>query len=140
MEHKLSPKEVVDRMFEKDYFSQWLGIERLEDGPGISKLKMKVRKEMLNGFHIAHGAITFALADSALAFACNSHGKHAVSIECNVNHLHPVRENDVLIATAKQVSQKRTHGIYLVEVTNQQSELVALFKGMVYVKDTDWKV
>ena len=62
---------VIDQMYAKDYFTQWLGIERIEEGPGICTLRMTVRKEMLNGFAIAHGGITYSFADSALAVACN---------------------------------------------------------------------
>ncbi|MBK8954874.1 MAG: hydroxyphenylacetyl-CoA thioesterase PaaI [Saprospiraceae bacterium] len=139
MEAKLSAQEIVDKMYCNDPFSLWLGIERIDEKPGYSKLKMTVRKEMLNGFHIAHGGITFSLADSALAFASNSHGHHAVSIECSINHLLPVKENDILIAEASETSRKRTHGVYLIEVKNQKNELVALFRGMVYIKDSLWK-
>lgn len=67
--------KVVDAMYENDAFSQWLGIKRLEDGPGRSVLRMTVRPEMCNGFGVAHGGITFSLADSAFAFASNSHGR-----------------------------------------------------------------
>ena len=79
-------KKVVDRMFNNDPFSQWLGIERLEDGAGCSVLKMTIRKDMLNGFDIAHGGITYSLADSALAFASNGHGRMAVSVETSISH------------------------------------------------------
>lgn len=58
-----TPKDVVEMMMAKDYFSQWLGIEVLETGHGTSKLKMTVKREMLNGFGIAHGGITYSLAD-----------------------------------------------------------------------------
>ncbi|MBK9107197.1 MAG: hydroxyphenylacetyl-CoA thioesterase PaaI [Saprospiraceae bacterium] len=139
MESLLTPTEIIDKMYFNDPFSLWLGIERIEESLGYSKIKMTVRKEMLNGFHIAHGGITFSLADSAFAFASNSHGRHAVSIECSINHLHPVKEHDTLIAEAKQLSIKRTHAVYMVEVKNQAEELVALFRGMVYIKDTHWK-
>ncbi|MBT7688180.1 MAG: thioesterase, partial [Flavobacteriales bacterium] len=55
------PTKVVNRMYDKDYFSQWLGIERVEEGAGTSRLRMTVRKDMLNGFGIAHGGITYSL-------------------------------------------------------------------------------
>ena len=66
MDAKVKASKVVDRMYNNDLFSQWLGIERIQDGAGSSELKMTIRKEMLNGFDIAHGGITYALADSAL--------------------------------------------------------------------------
>ena len=87
---------VVGRMFEKDYFSQWLGIERISEGEGTCTLLMTVRREMLNGFGIAHGGITYSLADSALAFACNSHGRKSVSVETSISHTKSVKEGDIL--------------------------------------------
>ena len=66
---------IIDAMMKKDLFSQWLGIERVEERVGYCKLKMTVRPEMCNGFEIAHGGITYSLADSALAFASNSNGR-----------------------------------------------------------------
>lgn len=139
MDNLLTPGQIVDRMYNNDPFSIWLGIERLEETRGYCKLRMKVRKEMLNGFNVAHGGISFSLADSALAFASNSHGRHAVSIDCSINHLLPVVEHDVLIAEAKELSSKRKHGLYLVEIKNQDQQLVASFKGMVYIKDRLWE-
>ena len=124
-------------MYEKDYFSQWLGIEVIESSEGKSILQTKVKKEMLNGFGIAHGGITYSLADSALAFASNSHGKKAVSIETNISHLKTVHENDLLRATASLKSISNKIGLYEVEITNQNSILVALFKGTVYRTSED---
>ena len=68
-------EKIVDKMYQNDAFSQWLGIEVVEVKDGYCKLNMTVRKEMLNGFQIAHGGIAYSLADSALAFASNSHGR-----------------------------------------------------------------
>ena len=131
-------KHIVDQMYDADAFSQWLGIERLADGPGTSTLRMTVREEMTNGFGIAHGGITFSLADSALAFACNSQGKKAVSIDCNINHVKTVNTGDVLIARAEESSCSAKLGVYHIQVTNQRDEVVALFKGVVYRTSEDW--
>ena len=84
--------KVVDTMFENDWFSQWLGIERIEVIEGFCVLRMTVRKEMLNGFAIAHGGITYSLADSALAFASNSHGRKSVSVETSISHIVSLKE------------------------------------------------
>ncbi len=130
---------IVDYMYDHDLFTQWLGIRRVEDHPGYSKLEMTVRPEMVNGFGIAHGAITFALADSALAFASNAHGRHAVSIEASINHLKPVKVGDLLTAEAKETSLGHTLGIYHIRVT-RGNDLVAHFKGMVYRKEVKWDV
>lgn len=133
-------KAIVDKMYNQDPFSQWLGIERLQDGPGISVLRMTVRDEMTNGFRIAHGGITFSLADSAFAFACNSPGKKAVSIECDINHLKPVHAGDVLIASAVEQSRSNKLGVYHIKVVNQKDETVALFKGLAYRTSEEWEV
>ncbi|MGB8191322.1 MAG: hydroxyphenylacetyl-CoA thioesterase PaaI [Chitinophagaceae bacterium] len=131
--------QIVDRMMSKDLFSQWLGIERVEEGAGYCKLKMMVRAEMCNGFDIAHGGITYSLADSALAFASNSHGRQAVSIETSISHIRPLKVGDVLIATAREMSCSNRIGIYEVRV-ERENETVALFKGTVYRKDSEWSV
>lgn len=125
-------------MMEKDYFSQWLQAERVEEREGYCKLRMVVRKEMCNGFEIAHGGITFSLADSALAFASNSHGQMAVSIETSISHLKPVKTGDTLIAAAKEKHLSKRLGIYEVEIVNQHGEKVALFKGTVFRKEESW--
>jgi acyl-CoA thioesterase len=130
---------IVERMYSGDLFSQWLGIERIAEGAGYCELRMTVRQEMINGFGIAHGAITYALADSALAFASNAHGKHAVSIETSINHLKPVRPGDVLRAVARETSRSHKLGIYHIEVWRDEV-LVAHFKGVVYIKDQAWEV
>jgi len=125
-------------MMARDAFSQWLGIERLAEAPGACSLRMQIRPDMLNGFGIAHGGITFSLADSALAFASNSQGQHAVSIEASINHLAPVHSGDVLVATARELHRSRRLAHYQVEVTRGDGEKVALFKGVVYRKEQHW--
>ena len=96
--------KIVDKMFDQDAFSQWLGIEIVDLSKGYCKLKMKVRGEMLNGFHIAHGGIAYSLADSALAFASNSNGKKALSVETSISHAVAIKEGDDLIATTEELS------------------------------------
>ena len=131
---------IIDQMLEKDYFSQWLGVQRMEEKEGYCRLKMIIRGEMCNGFGIAHGGITYSLADSALAFASNSHGKHAVSVETSISHIKPLKEGDTIIATAEEVSCSNRIASYLVRVENENQELVALFKGVVFRKDTLWNL
>ncbi len=137
-----NPKHIriVDAMMAKDYFSQWLGIERLKDGEGSSVLRMTVRKEMVNGFGIAHGGITYSLADSALAFASNSQGRLAVSIETSISHTEKVREGDVLTAVAEEEILTHKIGNYRVTVKNQDGNVVGLFKGTVYRTGKEWDV
>lgn len=139
MSDHLTGKSVVDRMMSTDWFSQWLGISVLEVGQGTCKLKMTVRREMLNGFSIAHGGITYSLADSALAFASNSHGRKAVSVETNISHTIALKEGDEIVAVAEEVSLTEKIGIYNITIRNQKNNVVALFKGTVYRTSKFWE-
>ena len=94
----LSPSDIVNKMISKDAFSNWLGIKILKIEKGYCQLEMKISENMTNGFQIAHGGICYSLADSALAFASNSHGKMALSIETSISHTKKVKLNDTLIA------------------------------------------
>lgn len=132
-------RHIVDRMYANDHFSQWLGLQPLAVSPGACTLRLTVRREMLNGFGIAHGAITYALADSALAFASNSRGRHAVSVETSISHTAPLLEGEVITAVATEESLSNRIAIYRVEVRNQEDKVVALFKGTVYRKDQEWE-
>ncbi len=135
-----TPTQVVDQMYHNDAFSQWLGIERLVDEAGRSVLQMTIRPEMLNGFDIAHGAITYALADSALAFAANSHGRQAVSIETSISHTQSLKAGERIIATAEEEHLTHRVGIYRVLIKNESGATVAIFKGTVYRTSKDWEV
>ncbi|MDP9230946.1 MAG: hotdog fold thioesterase [Bacteroidota bacterium] len=137
---KKSPDKIIDAMMAKDYFSQWLGVERVAEGEGFCKLKMIIRKEMCNGFEIAHGGITYSLADSALAFASNSHGRQAVSVETSISHIKTLKAGDYIVATAQEKNCSNRIGIYEVRIEKENGELVALFKGTVFRKDTEWQV
>jgi acyl-CoA thioesterase len=132
------PQKVVSKMYDSDWFSQWLGIERVKIDAGTCVLKMTVRKEMLNGFGIAHGGITYSLADSALAFASNSHGRMAVSVETSISHTAQLHEGDVITATAEEMSLSNKIAVYQIKVRNQKDETVALFKGTVYRTGKEW--
>jgi len=127
-------------MYLNDPFSIWMGMERLDEGPGHCTLRMTVRNEMLNGFAIAHGGITYSLADSALAFASNAHGIEAVSIETSISHTRAVKEGDILTANATEKNLTSKIGIYEVVVNDQDSRTVALFKGTVFRTGKAWEV
>ena len=134
-----SANEITNTMMAKDYFSQWLGVKVLESGIGISKLSIIIKKEMLNGFGIAHGGITYSLADSALAFASNSHGKKAVSVETSISHIVSLVEGDEIIAEAKEENCSDKIGVYSINVYKANNKtLVALFKGTVYRTSKEW--
>lgn len=129
---------IVDKMMETDAFSQWLGIKVLASAKGSCKLQMQVRPEMCNGFGIIHGGITFSLADSALAFASNAHGRLSVALECSISYPNAVNVGDVLTAEATEVSLTNKIGIYNIPVTNQKREIVGVFKGSVYRTSKEW--
>lgn len=140
MSEKSLSERVVDRMYDHDAFSQWLGIERLEVAAGRCVLRMTVREEMTNGFAIAHGGITYSLADSALAFASNGHGRMAVSVETSISHTVSLKSGDVITAVAEEISLTDKIGIYHVTVTDLEGRKVAFFKGTVYRTSKMWDV
>src|SRR6187399_2161699 len=125
----ITSREVVTHMMNHDLFSQWLGIEVLDVKDGYSKIKMTVRKEMINGFGIVHGGIAFSLGDSAFAFACNSRNNLSVALDTAINFTKPVHVGDELIAEAKEVHNGRSTGLYHITITNQRDHVVAFFKG-----------
>jgi acyl-CoA thioesterase len=127
-----------EKMLDNDLFSQWLGVELLDIKPGFCRLQMTIREEMTNGFKIAHGGICYSLADSALAFASNAHGKMAVSIETSISHLTKLKAGEVVIADAKEIFCSEKTGVYQVEIKNQENKLIALFKGTVYRSSKNW--
>ncbi|MBO9681858.1 MAG: hydroxyphenylacetyl-CoA thioesterase PaaI [Flavisolibacter sp.] len=116
-------------MTDHDAFSQWMGIEVLEIKEGYSKIQMTIRKEMVNGFGIVHGGLPFSLADSAFAFACNNRNNLSVALDVTITFTKAVNVGDVLTAEAKEVHNGRSTGVYLITVSNQKNEQVALFKG-----------
>lgn len=129
---------IVAQMMQADAMSQWLGIEVVESAPGVCRCRMGVRDDMVNGFGIAHGAITYALADSTLAFAVNAQGKHAVSVTSTIQHLAPVMLGDVIESQAIMRSEGQRVVHVDVEVTNQRGERVAWLTATGYKRSTSW--
>lgn len=129
MNANVTATSVVDHMMENDYFSQWMGVKVLEVKEGYSRISMTIRKEMVNGFGIVHGGLPFSLADSAFAFACNNRNNLSVALDVTITFTKAVNVGDELIAEAKEFHNGRSTGVYLITVTNQKNEQVALFKG-----------
>lgn len=125
----ITPKDVVDRMMAKDAFSRWMGVEVLEVAEGYSRIRMTVRQEMMNGFGIAHGGILFGLADSVFAFACNSRNNLSLAMDNSMNFLKPASTGDILTAEAKELHNGHSTGLYYITVTNQDNNIIAVFKG-----------
>ena len=130
-------EQIPYKMLSKDAFSQWMGIEILECEIGRCRVALTVRKEMLNSMFKAHGAISYALADTAFGFAANTHGKYAVSIETSINHIEALNEGDYLVAESMIEKVNNKLGFNVIEV-KRGDELVALFKGVVYRTSKNW--
>lgn len=133
-----TPKEIVETMLQQDAFSQLLGMELLEIKPGFCVLRCKVTSQMTNGFGIAHGGITYSLADSALAFASNAHGVHCFSVDTNIAHLKKVQLGNVLTARCTESHRGKRTGVYVVEIHNQDARRVAYFRGTVFIGTEAW--
>lgn len=116
-------------MYERDPASQALGMKLDEIRPGYARMTMAVREDMLNGHRTCHGGYIFMLADSAFAFACNSHNQIAVGAGCTIDYIAPGREGDVLCAEATEQALTGKTGVYDIRVSNQDGRLVALFRG-----------
>lgn len=133
-----SPKEIVAIMLEKDAFSNWMGLEVISIEIGTCELSATINNNMLNGFDILHGGISYSIADSALAFASNSYGYKCVSIETSISHIRPAKTGDVLHAKAIEMHRGRSIAIYEISVTNQENKKIALFKGTVHISKELW--
>ncbi|MEM9885551.1 MAG: hotdog fold thioesterase [Bacteroidota bacterium] len=132
MEQKEIPKLIYQKMMEQDYCTQWLGAELLDIAEGYCKLKMQVRKDMLNGYGLLHGGMAFALADSALAFASSSYGRVAVSINANIIYSKSAKLGEQLIAEAKALNVTHKTADFDVTLVNETGEVYYYFRGTVY--------
>lgn len=116
-------------MLANDRASKMLGISIDVTAPGEAVARMIVRDDMVNGFDVLHGGLTFALADTAFAFACNAYNEQSFAAAAHIDFLRPVQLGDELTATAAEDHRGRRRGYYTVHVHNQRGELVALFRG-----------
>ena len=116
-------------MYERDPASQALGMTLDAIRPGYARMRMRVREDMLNGHGTCHGGYIFMLADSAFAFACNSHNFNTVGAGCTIDYLAPGRAGDVLVAEAVEQALAGKTGVYDVVVTDQDGRKIALFRG-----------
>lgn len=116
-------------LFAGDQASRDLGIAIEEVRPGFARLRMTVRKEMVNGHGICHGGLVFAFADSAFAVACNTHNAVTVAAAASIDFLAPAHVHDQLTAEARELWRSRRSGLYEISVANQRGETIALFRG-----------
>jgi acyl-CoA thioesterase len=116
-------------MFARDTAARSLGLEIESIAPGQSRIAMRVRPDMLNGFAICHGGFITLLADTAFAYACNSYNELTVAAGIVVDFIAPAHEGDRLTAEAREVALKGRTGVYDITVTNQDKKTVALLRG-----------
>lgn len=124
-------RRCAEAMLERDQASQALGIVLEDAGPGWARASMTIRETMVNGHAIAHGGVTYTLADSTFAFACNSRDEPNVALQCSISYLSSVKLGDRLVAEAEERSSKGRTGVYDITVT-RDGEPVALFRGVCY--------
>lgn len=122
-------QDAVNAMWSRDQAAQALGMEIRQVLAGSATLRMRVRKDMVNGHQICHGGLIFTLADTAFAYACNSYNQNTVASACHIDFLAPGREGDVLEAVAIERSSAGRTGVYDVEVRVVDGHAVALFRG-----------
>jgi acyl-CoA thioesterase len=123
-------KAVGESMFASDVASrETMGMQLLDCKPGYARMSMEVKALHLNGHKICHGGFIFTLADSTFAFACNSHNKVAVAAGCSIEFLKPGQLGDVLTCEGMEQTLSGRHGIYDMKVSNQNDEVVAMFRG-----------
>ena len=127
-----SPDDIAracaEAMWREDDASKGLGMAIVEVKAGLATLAMTIQPHMVNGQRIAHGGFIFTLADSAFAFACNSHNERAVAAQCNISFIRPGKLGDRLVATAREISRNGRSGIYDVRVTADDT-VIAEFRG-----------
>ncbi len=128
----LLARKVAAQMYQQDRLAQHFSIRLIEASNGFARLSMRVQPEMLNGFGICHGGVTFALADTAFAYACNSHNHKTVALNCLISYSLAVNEGDELTASAREQILNNRTGTYDVTVTNQDGTIVALYRGTSY--------
>jgi len=123
-------KAAANAMWAQDRASQALGMTITDIAPGHATLAMTVTEAMVNGHGLCHGGYIFALADSAFAFACNSHNQRAVAQTCTITFIAPAKLGDRLTAKCREVSRVGRSGIYDVTVAREDAEVVAEFRGL----------
>lgn len=122
-------RATAETMTRDDRCSAWLGMRLEEVRPGYARVSMAVGENMVNGHDLCHGGMIFTLADTTFAYACNSHNQRAVAAGCAIEFLAPAHLGDVLTAEGVEVAHIGRSGVYDMKVTNQNGQLIALFRG-----------
>lgn len=119
-------------MYARDRASQELGIELLECAPGYARMSMVVQDWMLQGHDVCHGGLMFALADTAMAFASNSHNQSHLALNANIDFLRPAQLGETLVAEAREGNRTRRTGMYDVSIVNNKGQAVCHFRGRTF--------
>lgn len=127
--------EGISKRVKEEPFTQLLGMELKDIGPGHSVVEMTLRPEMENILGMAHGGAIFALIDEAFETASNSHGTVAVALNMNITYISSPPMGTLLRAEAREISLTRRTASYLINVTDAQNQLVATCQALVYRKD-----
>ena len=131
---KMTPKEraeaAAQAMWSEDGASHWMGMSIVDVDEGSAVLQLTVQPHHCNGHGMCHGGVTYSLADSAFAFACNSRNQATVAQHNSITYTSPGRKGDILTATAREVSLAGRSGVYDVQVKNQSGTLIAEFRGL----------
>jgi len=122
-------QKCCETMWGNDVASQDLGMTIEVTKPGQAEARFEVRANMVNGYDICHGGFIFTLADSAFAFACNTYNRITVAASASIEFVRPARLGDKLLATAAEVHRGGRTGVYDITVTNQDDDVVAIFRG-----------
>jgi acyl-CoA thioesterase len=121
------------RFFEADIFARQAGVELIEVSPGRARVRMEIKEHHMNSHRTVHGGAIFTLADTAFALASNSHGIPAAAINAHISYLTAARSG-ILYADAEEDARNPKLASYIVQVTGEKGEKIAIFQGMVYRK------
>jgi acyl-CoA thioesterase len=128
----MEPAAILQKMIANDPFSRWMGLVVDEIGLGSCRLHYTVKPDMLNGFGMIHGGVLFSAADSAFAFACNSHGRLSVGLDVSITFTRSAKVDEILYVEAKEVHLGNKTSVYDIITRNEKGEIVAIFKGTAY--------
>lgn len=127
----------AEKLLKEDAASQMLGMKIVEVRYDYCQMEMYVREDMCNGYHVCHGAFVYAIADTAVAFACATENKIAVSASSEIEFLASAKLDDHLIATADVIHHKGRNCFCNITVKNDHGDLIALVHGRQVVLDAD---
>ena len=130
MDAKTRAAKSAEAMWSADNASKWFGMKIENINEGVATLGLTVQPDHCNGHGICHGGVTFALADSAFAFACNSRNQSTVAQQNQITYVAPAHSGDRLTASAREGSLVGRSGVYDVTVTNQTGKVIAEFRGL----------